>query len=143
MKYRRQAHAVYYTQYHLVLSTRFRRKILKRGMGDYLMVLLRGVQRRYPEIEIAEVNTDADHVHLLVSVAPKMSISDAVRLLKCNTARAMVWKFKFLKDVYHDGDSGIWSDGYFVSTVGVNEATIRKYIEMQGREDSGQAELDL
>ena len=47
-------------------------------------------------------------------------------------------KFLFLKDVYW-GEDGIWSGGYFVSTVGINEAMIRKYIDMQGREDGGQA----
>src|SRR3990167_1800266 len=130
MQYNRQAHAVYYARYHLVFSTRFRRKILKRGMGAYLGVLMRAVSRRHPEIQIVEVNTDQDHVHLLVSVAPKMAIATAVRLLKSNTARAMVTKFPYLKQVYWDGDSGIWSVGYFMSTVGVNEATLRRYIEL-------------
>ncbi len=112
-------------------------------MGSYVSVLTKAVSRRYPEIEVVEVNTDEDHIHILLGLAPKMAVSDAVRILKCNTARGMVRKFPYLKKVYWDGDSGIWSVGYFVSTVGVNEATIRKYIEMQGKEDSGQAQLDL
>jgi len=143
MEYRKQAHAVFYTRYHLVFSTRFRRKILKAGMGQYLCVLMKAIQRRHPEIEIIEVNTDKDHVHLLASIAPKMAISEAVRILKANTARPMYKKFPFLETVYHDGDRGIWSDGYFVSTVGANEDIIRKYIEHQGQLDSGQAKLVL
>jgi putative transposase len=51
-------------------------------------------------------------------------------------------KFPFLNKVYW-GSDGIWSIGYFISTVGVNEATIRRYIEQQGQEDSGQAQLEL
>ena len=51
-------------------------------------------------------------------------------------------KFPFLKQMYW-GTDGIWSDGYFVSTVGVNEQTIQRYIENQGKEDSGQALLEL
>ena len=51
-------------------------------------------------------------------------------------------KFPFLNDVYW-GDDGIWSSGYFVSTIGLNEEMIRKYIEMQGREDDGQALLEF
>ena len=107
-----------------------------------MSVLMRAIHRRHPELEILEVNTDEDHLHLLVSIPPKMAVSEAVRILKCNTARGMRRKFPYLDKVYY-GDDGIWSRGYFVSTVGVNEQLIRKYIEYQGKEDSGQAELEL
>jgi len=143
MLFRRQSHAVYHTRYHLILSTRYRRKVLQRGMGDYLSVVMRTIQRRHPEIEIYEANTDKDHIHLLVSVAPRMALSEAVRILKCNSARMMLRKFPFLKKTYWGTEDGIWSVGYFVSTVGVNEETIRKYIELQGQDDSGQAKLEL
>jgi putative transposase len=111
-------------------------------MGEYMRVLMRAIMRRHPEIEVLEVNTDVDHVHLLVGVAPKMAVSEAVAILKRITARQMRKKFEYLEKVY-PGHAGIWSDGYFVSTVGVNEEVIRKYIEMQGKEDSGRAELVL
>ncbi len=143
MKFSRQSHCVYYSRYHLVFTTRFRRKILKHGLGKYLCVVMKAVERCYPEIQIFELNTDVDHIHILASIAPKMAISTAVRILKCNTARAMVKKFKYLSSVYQDGDTGIWSGGYFMSTVGVNEKIIKKYIEQQGEEDSGQAQLEL
>ena len=55
----------------------------------------------------------------------------------------MYKRFPFLEKVYYDNDRGIWSDGYFMSTVGVNEQVIRNYIEHQGREDSGQVQLEL
>ena len=71
-----------------------------------------------------------------------MSISQVVRIIKSNTSKDLKKKFVFLKDVYW-GTDGIWSDGYFVSTVGINEEVIKKYIEQQGREDSGQAQLVL
>ena len=143
MKFSRQSHAVYHARYHLVFSTRFRRRILKRGMGGYVCVLMQAICRRHPEIQVFEVNTDVDHIHILASIAPKMAVSDAVKIMKSNTARGMVRKFPFLKKVYWDNHSGIWSVGYFMSTVGVDETTIRKYIEQQGEEDSGQATLDL
>jgi len=63
-----------------------------------------------------------------------------VNTIKSNTSSAIKKKFDFLKKVYW-GTDGIWSDGYFVSTVGINEQIIRKYIERQGQEDSGQARL--
>jgi putative transposase len=142
MKYNRLGHAVFYTRYHLVISTKYRRKIFTSGMADYLKLKVREVQRHHPEIVIHEVNTDQDHVHILVSIAPKLSAAQAVSLVKANTARDMRAKFPFLDRVYR-GFDGIWSIGYFISTAGVNESIIRRYIQQQGREDSGQATLDL
>ena len=66
-----------------------------------------------------------------------MSVGSVVRLIKTNTARKLKEQFPFLKKVYWGTDS-IWSEGYFVSTVGIDEATIRKYIQQQGAEDAGQ-----
>ena len=142
MEYSRQGHCIYYTRYHLVLATKYRRKILKSGMGAWLRLIILALQRRHPEMEMIEINTDKDYVHLLLAIAPKLSVSDAVNIIKSNSARAMRKKFPYLDKVYYDED-GIWSGGYFVSTVGVNEETIKKYIEQQGAEDSGQAKLEL
>lgn len=66
-----------------------------------------------------------------------MTVGSVVRLLKTNTSRNIKQKFPFLKKLYY-GTDGIWSDGYFVSTVGVDELTIKRYIENQGQEDVGQ-----
>lgn len=103
---------------------------------------LKQVKDHYPEIDILEINHDKDHIHLLVVIPPKFSVGQAVRILKSNTSRDLKKKFAFLKDVYW-GTDGIWSDGYFVSTVGINEEVIKQYIENQGKEDSGQAQLVL
>ncbi|MBV9851929.1 MAG: IS200/IS605 family transposase [Armatimonadetes bacterium] len=141
-EFRRQGHCVYHARYHLVISTKYRRKIIKPGMDTYLKQKVREASRHYPEIVVLEMNTDKDHMHLLLSVPPKLSVADAVKILKSNTGRAMRQKFPFLDKVYW-GEDGIWSIGYFVSTVGVNEEVIRRYIEQQGQEDSGQAQLVL
>jgi putative transposase len=142
MEYHRQGHCVYYTQYHIVFPTKYRRKIFNEGVKSYFTIILKRVTGQYPEIHINEVNTDLDHTHLLVTVPPKMAVSDAVRIIKANTATALRQKFPFLNDVYW-GVSGIWSDGYFVSTVGINEDVIRRYIQQQGQQDTGQAKLAL
>ena len=131
---------MYYCKYHLVFATKYRRKIFNDGIFEYMKIKLKDVQDHYPELEIQEINFDKDHIHLLISIPPKMSISSVVRILKSNTARELKKKFEFLKKVYW-GTDGIWSDGYFVSTVGINEKVIRDYIEKQSKEDSGRAEL--
>ena len=78
----------------------------------------------------------------MVTIPPKYTISGVVRIIKANTGKKTRNKFKFLDKVYW-GVNGIWSIGYFVSTVGINEEIIRKYIKMQGKEDSGQAKLEF
>jgi putative transposase len=103
---------------------------------------LKGMKSYHPDVDILEINHDKDHIHLLVSIPPKKSVGSIVRILKSNTARELKKKFEFLKEVYWGTDS-VWSGGYFVSTVGINEEVIRRYIEMQGREDAGQAKLEL
>jgi len=142
MDFKKQGHCVYYTRYHLVITTKYRRKILKPGFGEYVQKLVMGIGRQIPEIEIVEVNTDKDHIHILLSIPPKMSVSEVVKAIKAKTGLYMQRKFPFLDKVYWN-NNGIWSRGYFASTVGISESTIRKYIEMQGKEDSGQAKLEF
>ena len=91
----------------------------------------------YPQIFIHEVNHDKDHVHFLISIPPQKSVGSVVRLIKTNTSRGLKGKFPFLKEVYW-GTDGIWSDGYFVSTAGVNQKVIQRYIRLQGEVDSWQ-----
>ena len=143
MRYSKGAHSIYYTRYHLVFSTRYRHKIIKHGLGAYVQgILIKSFQRRHPEFYVIEVKTDEDHVHLLCGIPPKISVSNAVRFPKGYSAHAMHQQFKFLDNVFY-GSDGIWSDGYFISTVGVDEKTIRKYIEYQGTVDRGQAEPEF
>ena len=142
MEYKKQAHAVYYTNYHVVVSTKYRRKILKGGVGEYLQKIIYDVCKIHPDIEILEVNTGLDHIHFLISIPPKYSVCGIICKIKSNTGRKMRKAFKFLDKVYW-GIEGIWSIGYFISTVGLNESVIRQYIENQSKEDSGQAKLDL
>src|SRR3989344_4105066 len=130
MEYKRLGHSVYHCQYHLVISTKYRRRILTHGMEEYLKIVVKAVTKHYPDIIILEVNTDQDHMHLLFSIPPKVTVSQAVSLIKANTARSMRTKFPFLDKVYYGTDS-LWSIGYFVSTVGIDAETIRKYIKHQ------------
>jgi putative transposase len=141
MELSKQAHCVFHTRYHLVFVTKYRRKLLKHGMGAYCQIVLKTIGRHYPDIVIHEINTDEDHIRLLVTVPPKYSVSKAVNLLKSNSAHAIRKKFPFINTMYEKEGLGLWSNGYFVSTVGINEDIIRKYIEHRGEEDKGQAKL--
>lgn len=143
MKLKKAAHTVYKTQYHIVWVTRYRRKILNPGVAAYLRVKLKEVQQYYPDWEYMEIGIHPDHIHLHMVIPPRYSVSMAVETIKKNTSRSLRQKFaRFLDKVYWDG-GGIWGVGYFVSTVGINEKVIRRYVAMQGAEEAGQAELEL
>ena len=142
MELRRQAHSVYRCQYHLIWIPKFRYEVLVRGVADYLKIKLLEVRKYHPEIEYLETNIQRDHLHLLVSFPPRYSISRVVQLIKQNTGRALIQKFDFLKERY-PGLSTIWTRGYFASTVGLDERTIKAYIKYQQTEDTGQSQLKL
>jgi putative transposase len=135
--YRRTEHSVYLCDYHLVFPTKYRREIFDDTLWNYLYGKLIEVTKHYPRLYIHEANHDKDHIHLSISIPPQMSVGKVVGLLKTNTARGIKEKFPVLKNIYW-GTDGIWSEGYFVSTVGADAETIKRYIQQQGREDMGQ-----
>jgi putative transposase len=142
VKFCKQSHATYFCEYHVVITTKYRYAWINEGIFAYLELKLREIRKWYPDIVYKAMNQDKDHIHLLISIPPKMRVSDVIRLIKTNTSRELKQKFPLLKEHYY-GTDGVWSDGYFVSTVGVNESVIKNYIEHQGQEDSGQAKLVL
>lgn len=142
MKFVHLSHCVYSCDYSIVLCTKYRKKLFNEGIFAYFEIKLAEISEHYPQIYIKEVNHDQDHLHLLISIPPTMSVGKVVGLIKQNTAREMKQKFPFLKEVYW-GTEAVWSEGYFVSTVGINERIIEKYIENQGKKDAGQAQLEL
>lgn len=131
------AHCVYECDYHIVIVTKYRKKIFNEGIFAYFKIKLAEVTEHYPLIRIKEVNHDEDHIHFLVSIPPTLTVGKVVGIIKQNTAKNLKQKFPFLKDVYW-GTDAVWSEGYFVSTVGINDMIIKKYIENQGKKDSGQ-----
>ncbi len=140
METRRQAHCVYRCQYHIVWIPKYRYKVLVEGVQEYVLLKMNEVRKYYPEIEYIERNIQPDHIHIIVSFPPRYSIAKVVNVIKSNTSKGLYEKFKFLQERYH-GRVGIWSIGYYVSTVGLDEATIKRYVQHQEKEDLGQAEL--
>ena len=69
-------------------------------------------------------------------ISPKYAVSKVAETIKKDTSRSLSRKFTFLKKVYWDR-KGIWGKGYFISTVGINEEVIRRYVESQGKEETG------
>jgi putative transposase len=126
----------------MVWIPRYRYKVLVKGVDEYLVKRMDEIRKTYPEIEYVQRNIQPDHVHLVLSFPPKYSIARIVQIIKSNTGKAMWEKFEFLRKRYY-GRGGIWSAGYFVSTVGLDEKLIEKYVQYQEKEDLGQAKLAL
>jgi putative transposase len=140
MEITRLSHCVYHCRYHLVMVTKYRKAIFNEGIFAYFDTKLAEITEHYPLLQFIKVNHDKDHLHLLVSIPPTMSVGKAIGLIKQNTSRELKQKFPFLKQVYW-GTEAVWSEGYFVSTVGIDQKVIQAYIEDQGRKDSGQTKF--
>ena len=136
MRTRSLNHSVYQIQYHVVWGTKFRRKYLKEYVLLDLKKSLYAVVKKYPTLYIHKLATDNDHIHMQIEIPPNLSIARVVQQLKIETSIHLKKKFKFIREMYLD--SSIWSVGYFVSMIGVNEATVRQYLDKQGKKDLGQ-----
>lgn len=134
MRTRSLNHCVYRLQYHVVWGTKYRRKWLKDYVKRELVASFHATAKKYPALHVEAVNADEDHVHLQIEIAPSIAIADAVRMLKTESSSRLRKKFKFIRSIYLEKD-GIWSVGYFVSSIGLNEERIKKYIEWQGKKD--------
>lgn len=130
-------HSMYELQYHIVWGTKYRRRWLKEYVKQELLSSLFEAVKKYPTLHLETVNTDQDHVHLQMEIPPNITIADAVRALKSHSSIHLKKRFKFLREMYLEKD-GIWSVGYFVSSIGIDEARIRKYIEHQGEQEKPQ-----
>ena len=95
-----------------------------------------------PGVEIETIGFDLDHLHMVMVIPPKYSIASVMGRLKSQSAAQMRKTFGWLKKVYWK-ENVVWSPGYFVSSVGVDEETILRYVEYQGGQDSGQLRLQL
>ena len=135
MQTRSLNHSTYKLQYHIVWGTKYRRKWLKPYVKAALKKSLYETCKKYPTLFIQAVNTDEDHVHIQMEIPPSIAIADAVQKLKGISSMALRKEFAFIRKMYLEKD-GIWSVGYFVSSVGLNEGAIKRYIEWQDKKES-------
>lgn len=137
MEVKVQAHVAYQTRYHVVWIPKYRRKVLVEGVKEYLEKTIQTVIiDRYPDVYVIELNVQKDHVHALLEIPPKYSVSSVVGYIKGVTSRNLRMHFDYLRHA-----TALWSDGFYVSTVGYEEKKIRDYIKYQDKQTSGQAVL--
>ena len=131
---------VYSLQYHLVWCTKYRRSVLTDGIDEDCKNILLEIAKEY-KFTILAMEVMPDHIHLLVSIPPKYSVSQFMGYLKGKSALMIFDKHANLK--YKYGNRHFWAEGYYVSTVGLNEATIRKYIQEQEAHDIAMDKLSV
>lgn len=120
---------VYALQYHLVWCIKYRHKLLSGKIDTRLKEMLNDIATDNG-FEILEIETDEDHVHMLISCKPQHYIPNIVKALKGNSARFMFKEFPELKKRLWGGH--MWNPNYFISTVGdANEEQIKHYIQSQ------------
>ena len=104
--------------------------------------LLTKIIKEMPGCEVIEKNIQVEHIHIVMVIPPKYAVSDVIGEIKQYTVSKIRKKFAWLEKVYWK-EVVVWSPGYFVSTVGLDEKQITEYVKWQGGQDSGQAKLEL
>jgi len=134
------SHTKWLCKYHIVFTPKYRRKVIynqyKKSIGEILRKLC-----AYKGVEIIEGHLMPDHIHMLVSIPPKISVSSFMGYLKGKSSLMIFEKHANLK--YKFGNRKFWAVGYYVSTVGLNEATIAKYIREQEAADQAVDKLSV
>ena len=134
------AHTKWNCKYHIVFAPKYRRQIIygkiKADIGKMLRKLC-----EYKQIEILEAEACKDHIHMLISVPPKYSISQVIGYLKGKSSLMIFEKYANLK--YKYGNRHFWCRGFYVDTVGRNKKAIAEYIRNQLHEDREAEQLSI
>lgn len=128
-KYRKLTHVVYKCDYHIVFTPKYRFRILTGQVSTMLEQDIRSICQ-WKDVEVAELNIQNDHVHIVVSIPPRVSVSDFMGILKGKTAIKLFKSYPGMKKKPYWGNH-FWARGYFVNTVGINEEMIRRYVKYQ------------
>ena len=134
------AHTTWNCKYHIVFAPKYRRQIIYGKIKADIGIILRKLCE-YKGVEIIEANACPDHIHMLVSIPPKMSVSQFMGYLKGKSALMIFDRHANLK--YKYGNRQFWCKGYYVDTVGRNKKAIQEYIKNQLKEDLEYDQMSL
>ena len=129
MEYRSGSHSRYELKVHIVWITKYRKKILRAAIAHRVRELIREICKAN-DIQIISGHVSLDHIHLLISYPPHLSVSKVVQYLKGKTSRRMLQEYTELRKAFWG--QHLWARGYFaVSTGTVTDEIIKEYIEKQ------------
>ena len=134
------AHTTWNCKYHIVFAPKYRRQVIYGQIRQDIGKILRMLCQR-KEIEIIEAECCKDHIHMLVRIPPKYSVSEIVGYLKGKSALMIFDRHANLK--YKYGNRHFWCRGYYVDTVGKNEKKIAEYVKNQLQEDIADDQISI
>ena len=135
-QYKRLSHSIWLCKYHIVFCPKYRYKILEGRAEVFVRNNIYRLCGQKDQLSIEEINIQSDHIHLILSIPPKYSVSEIMGFLKGKLALKLFQEQKDLSKQYWG--KHLWSRGYCVSTIGLNEEQIRKYVRWnQERESKG------
>ena len=143
MQVRLSAHSAYRTEYHVVFVTKYRHQVL--NPAQFTIVAEKALKttiEHIDEVELIELNVQPEHIHLVVIIPPKYAVSKVVEIIKSRSAKVIREEIPWLDKPYY-GTPSMWTVGYFISTMGIDETIIKNYVKYQNKQDSVQAKLDL
>ena len=135
-RFEKLSHVLWCCQYHIIWVPKFRYRVLRGPFGEEVHNCIHVFAGRLC-CKIIELNVQPDHVHLLVKVPPKVSISELMGSVKGQTAIRVFKKFPYLRERPYWGNH-FWANGYCVDTVGLDAEMLRKYIIYQERNERAQ-----
>ena len=128
-RFRKLSHTLYECKYHLIFCPKYRHRILKDEIGEYTRREIVNLLRQKDGIEIMEMNVQAEHVHLVMWMPPKYAVSEVMGYLKGKLAIRLFQRYERIGKRFWGRH--LWSRGYCVSTIGINEEQIRQYVRWQ------------
>ena len=134
------AHTKWNCKYHIVFAPKYRRRVIYGKIRADIGIMLRKLCE-YKEVEIIEAEACKDHIHMLVSIPPKYSVSQIMGYLKGKSSLMIFEKYANMK--YKYGNRHFWCRGYYVDTVGRNKKVIAEYIRNQLQEDISYDQMSL
>jgi len=142
-RFKRLSHSIYECKYHIVFCPKYRYKIFTDDIAEYARQQVYQLCRQKDMVEVLELNIKADHIHLVVSIPPKYAVSSIMGFLKGKLSTRLFQRYERFGRRYWGRH--LWARGYCVSTVGLDEEQIRKYVKWQEKRekelDSSQPEL--
>ena len=134
------SHTRWNCKYHIVFAPKYRRQVIYGKIKKDIGIMLRKLCE-YKQVEILEAEACKDHIHMLVSIPPKYSVSQIMGYLKGKSSLMIFEKYANMK--YKYGNRHFWCRGYYVDTVGRNKEAIAKYIRNQLQEDAAQDQISI
>ena len=140
-RFRKLSHSIWHCQYHIVWVPKYRYRILTGAVKEACEVGIHAISG-FAGCEVVELNVQPDHVHLVIMVPPKVSISQFLGRLKGQTSMKLFNQFRYLKQKPYWGNH-FWAKGYCVDTVGLDADMIRKYVRYQEKQERQIEQLQL